>query len=231
MTENKPTNNLIGKCYAAPLGGCSQDVHKEHYFSDALMKLYSNGTLEMAEYILCKNHNNLLNGLDTAILKFASAINQANSQFQANKSAKIFINVEGRRLERWLLKWLIGCWAAGKLENHGHLLECNGIPLVLLRILYGLDPIPEGWGLFISQKIHHETIEKMQTNNAFCTLRVFGPSGGNINGAICSIGSFTFILALTQIDNLKDLDWVHRPSRIIMDVPENRKLIFSVNWN
>lgn len=223
-------NNLIGKCYAAPLGNCSKSVSKEHYFSDGLMELLGDGTLEMAEYILCGNHNNILNHLDTAILKFASSISSANAEFQANIQEKIFVDVEGKKLERWLLKWLIGRWAAGKLEFHGRLLECKVIPLAFLRILYDLNPMPEGWGLFISQKIQTEMIEEMRANHASSGLKVFGPPGDEFKGAFCSIGSFTFILALAQITNLSNLDWAHRPARVLMDVPANRKLTFNINW-
>jgi hypothetical protein len=100
--------------------------------------------------------------------------------------------VSGEALERWMLKALIGVVASGNAAKDGQRILKSKPPLAWLQILVGLEPMPEGWGLYLS----YEPGERVMGTRGLA----FAPliHDNKVVGAISHVHGFRFLLAMTD---------------------------------
>ena len=146
------------KCYLAGYGNCGGKLSAEHYISKSVLtQIAKNGTIQigglpfqpkdtfqifgiesLVANILCQSHNCDLSHLDEVAKDFFFALNAVDKE--PDKVADLF-SVNGRLVERWLLKILCGM-AAGIGSNNGVVSE-NWAKLLLGQ------KWPAGWGLYV----------------------------------------------------------------------------------
>jgi hypothetical protein len=159
-------------CYARALGGCSDQKSREHYVSEGALKYVAaptTGNLSVyARYhgrqkrgvqklldigrltaeILCTKHNNSLGPVDDESIRMCGA---AESMYDADNSGDQTAEgfpIDGDRLERWMLKTLIGGLYSGKLWDDLAHMERQPPPIQWLEALYGYKELPDGQGLY-----------------------------------------------------------------------------------
>jgi hypothetical protein len=144
--ENKP----VGKCYAAALGNCN-GISREHYYSEAILSQFfpqlqiegftfnSASHKSLCSKILCQTHNSSLAPLDSEALHFFSLLRNIS----LNKEIIASHQINGKLLERWFLKTLLGLLAAKQIKIDMEL-SCHK---KLINILYGNQPWDESTGL------------------------------------------------------------------------------------
>lgn len=147
------------KCFARALNDCSAEITKEHFISEAVLKLINTdgkamkisgprwlkkgeerrvSISSMSAHILCKRHNNSLSLLDNIGKRFFQFVLGINLQ-----SDILLIN--GFEIERWMLKLLCGQIAS---NWHSPFQGDWQPPLTWTNILFGEDKIIDGNGLF-----------------------------------------------------------------------------------
>ena len=162
------------KCYAAELGACSDDISAEHFFSKGILTLLNDGPnfgvsgfpwqepeqaaqlspATLAAKILCTRHNSELSLLDDECLTVFQFVEQAHktlsdTQCEGDRSYE----VSGDLVERWVLKALIGLVASGNAAKGDKRISKDKPPLAWLQLLYGLEAMPEEWGLYLTSQV------------------------------------------------------------------------------
>lgn len=162
MTNDTPHS----KCYAGPLGGCSSKISHEHYISRKLLEQIDPrpivesgvhvgspdgryGISSLTAKILCTKHNSQLSPLDTEAAKLYEAIDAFETS-AASQSAPTAaeVTLDGALLERWFLKVAFGVCKGGVATGQGSKITALRNEDALLRVLYGLEIPPTGWGLY-----------------------------------------------------------------------------------
>ncbi len=157
-------------CYASQLGGCSTQISKEHYVSDAILRLVSLGepsvlvrnlkfqspeTVEpkgisnLVAKVLCSKHNSDLSRFDSAGQSLFAGMDQIDSTAGKAHEAPATIMVNGDDLERWMLKTLCGGLFSGNIQVSGGNLKSVYPPQEWLRILFENGQFPVGQGLYV----------------------------------------------------------------------------------
>jgi hypothetical protein len=119
------------ECYAHDLHDCSHKMSKEHFLSQAVIRLFDTRSITVGgaawlnegeektisrsgllSKMLCDRHNAALSGLDSLAAKFFSvALGRASNQWAAI--------IRGSELERWMLKLCFGFFASGSAQFEG----------------------------------------------------------------------------------------------------------------
>jgi hypothetical protein len=159
------TGREHSRCYASPLGGCSEQLTAEHYLGHALLKNMTadGGQLRVSKFpwtqqgesravspakmtarVLCENHNNVLEGYDRVGARFVDMLlKTGNPGDETCRHAGLF---NGEDLERWLLKMLCGVKAMESL-NAGTAWKA---PVEWLNVLFKLGPPRSLFGLWLN---------------------------------------------------------------------------------
>ena len=150
MAKHKDAKGLAG-CYARSLGGCSgisleHVVTKRIFGNSSSVVSYGMGTPDgkriginsAGAKILCGTHNSMLAVLDDEIVTLANATAQ---HWECPKTASVAIN--GRVIERWMLKLIVGIAAAGVIDRRPMIASDAAI-----RQLFGLEPLSERFALY-----------------------------------------------------------------------------------
>ena len=98
--------------------------------------------------ILCTSHNSSLSPYDDEGLAMCKA---AKSTYDADNTGDMTIDtftIDGNRLERWMLKTLIGGLYSGKVWTDLAAMEAKPPPDEWLEILYGRRDFPDRQGLY-----------------------------------------------------------------------------------
>ncbi|MEM6590048.1 MAG: hypothetical protein AAF641_16510 [Pseudomonadota bacterium] len=152
-------------CYAHVLGDCSNKLSKEHYISQALLKLsepdpgrvklagdFANakprGTQNLAQKrMLCTQHNSELSAVDAEMVSLAQAVYE-----WGRSDRNLAVSVDGTLLTRWLFKFAIGqMWATvGKELIPQALLSKD-----CLEFVFGRAPLPIWCGFEASGPTEH----------------------------------------------------------------------------
>ncbi len=117
-------------CFAKSLSGCSGKISREHFISESVLlliadkdqKIHINGfpwipsgekrhipTATLKSKILCTHHNRLLSNLDGEAGKFFSFLRPSSQP----KNEKI----SGKKIEKWMMKCMLGMQATGILKS------------------------------------------------------------------------------------------------------------------
>ncbi len=145
------------ECYAAPLGGCSGGLSREHYISAAVLrevggKVWIEGAARtpaaaygvdaLAAKVLCRHHNNQLSSLDAVAADAFRIMREFQTAFDAGatRTESQSATVNGYALERWMLKLALGMLAARQLRDPQRDQPTasvrQGYELALLRVLF-----------------------------------------------------------------------------------------------
>jgi hypothetical protein len=153
-------------CYAAELVDCSENLSREHFISQGILRVLSrngkvkiygfrwqeeNTTLELptstvSSRILCTRHNNALSGLDAMALRLFQGID--NVILQVARQDQVFL-FHGADLERWLLKTLCGAVFSKNAQTGADSIDWRP-SLLWLNLLFGGVAFPDHWGFYFA---------------------------------------------------------------------------------
>jgi len=200
------------RCYAAELGGCSKDISAEHFFSRGILELLDDGpgfnvsgfpwqqfgsvpqpsVASLTARILCIKHNSDLSPLDDECLKLFHFFEEADKKLGNKRFTGLgSYEVSGEALERWMLKALVGVLASGNAAKDDQRFLKSKPPLAWLQLLYGHEPMPERWGLYLSYELGERVMGTKQLTFAPLIHEI------KVIGALCHIHGFRFLLAMT----------------------------------
>jgi hypothetical protein len=204
--------------------------------------------------ILCRRHNNALASIDNIAARlyrdWASVLFDfgAIEQFRkpdrnswwwdySKRSKDHLFLFNGHDIEQWLLKLLCGLVFSGNSSINGQRLTDWRPDEKWLRILFGKDPFPVGWGLHFSNSIN----ERLVADYRLSLSLIINNNG--ISGLKCLINNVEFILAMMQPDTYgkitlhdsKDIEQtkvttIYRPKQLnLHDGDRNR--VFEFYWD
>ena len=228
------------KCFANADNDCSQDISREHFISETLLRqIELNGTAKiaglkwqapeefnivpiprLAPKILCSRHNSALSPLDAAIGRFSQTIKDYDLATHPKASAqddelRLFA---GDDIESWILKCFIGGSFSKNLSRAQLKPEC-------LDLLYGRIAWPAGWGLYMqavpSAPIYH--------SDSFLFETLVGGSETTLLAARVTIRGLVFHLCL-GLPSDPSAFGIWRPSHIIFRDQSVRKVI-ELSWS
>lgn len=156
-------------CYARALGDCSSRISGEHFVSKAALAVIASdrGQLEVSGLpwqkgttktltldalqanVLCEHHNRSLSGLDVVGERLTSGLAKIAAVIRSGADGRDLppLVLHGHAFERWLLKILCGTIASGNAGHDRH------VPERWVRILFGLEPFPSSWGMWIKNRL------------------------------------------------------------------------------
>jgi hypothetical protein len=190
------------KCYAYPLNDCSEKITAEHFISESVLKIISNsGSLKLgrapwlpsgeerivslqslSSNILCERHNTALSPLDTNAWEFFQFL-------MGNDDRGIFL-VNGKEIERWMLKLLCGAIYSG---NAVPAMKNLTAPIDWLNMLFGSETIPDGCGLsFVNRTEYRASRHRID-------FFLWWDSPNLINGISFEIWGFRFLFMVRPI--------------------------------
>jgi len=206
------------RCWAAPLGGCSHELSREHLISDSLWtgdgidvlgfdwcknETKRVGRNAVTAHILCRTHNSALSPLDV----------EAKYAFRALSDATVLVNerrgVRPRKwkvrrfevarpdlLERWFLKTMINLLVVkpGPTVWRSTGETADKVPLPLVRMAFGEPPITRPMGLYISAALNENVA--LREIVAFAPLEYGEPDKVGIIGGLFEFRGFRLILHL-----------------------------------
>jgi hypothetical protein len=253
--KSKFTGNLsnrlqaMAKCWARSLGDCDS-ISGEHIFSNAIFKagcscpLVIEGVQRIRQgvptrgaeksNILCRHHNSLLSPLDATIgrvAQFQAAANDPN--FQES------ILIEGELLERWLLKTVINCAAAGWAAP----IKWEPSPDIA-RSIFGIEPVPDNLGLYSVNGIdpNHRPLGGV----SFTPIHMRTPPGKILAGAYVTVhgmpllASFhTDLAQMLEAGNIPQLlnhfsedgpQHLYHPGAIVISRKEGKPVFVGLSW-
>lgn len=242
-------------CYAAQLGDCSGPLNREHFVSKNLLKEFEEaGKLKVIGYphgndtgqllmsveslsakVLCEGHNSRLSEVDTEGGRFLTAFFVAHAglldETFANDQTFVF---NGPLIERWMLKYACGLIASGQAGVGTERIEKTLPPLEFLQVLFGLDTLPEEWGLYTRPTAPVGV--SREKNLAIGLYLPLQPSGTrHVAGIKMEHYGFTSILVLKTPQKPftgTDLDGaIHHPEFFkFAYAPTERSVTIVVNW-
>jgi hypothetical protein len=204
----------MAKCWASAFGGCSPIQSGEHYLSESLWdseeitvkglwgseeKTISLGSLTVNA--LCRTHNRDLSELDTGIRKISDTISELHRLAKVRASigkGKLSnipkLKVDGKILERWAAKFLVGLFCAVGKKSYWHETKSGALdpPESIVKSIYGLEPFVEPVGLYLAYAVgdshYHES-------GVVRTETLMHPDGGLV-GANLDLNGFRFLVWL-----------------------------------
>jgi len=223
------------KCYARNLGNCSRISSREHFISEAVLEIEGTsieisgfpwqnkgesaviGKSSLASKILCKYHNEKLSPLDESGRVFLQTLKSV-SLCLPNRSifSEEEIFLDGNNFELWFLKIFCGLCSLYKdiiLSDQ------------IINILFGKEPFPEKWGLYI----FGEEGKASWGYSLFKSIPVY--KNNQIVGMKFGIGGLAFILAFGKINSDNpNMKFIFRPKKIVFEMDGKLKSII-LNWN
>jgi hypothetical protein len=183
-------------------------------------------TAGMTAWVLCDRHNNGLSDLDTE----ANRLIQIMDQIYSNDGREEEFNLDGLRLERWLLKTLSGCIASGNMLNQrNERLPKWRPPLQWLEILFHGQQMPDGCGLYLPNKNPGKGVEV--TRSLLKLAPVFASDCTTLLGMGIWLFGIEFLLGMDRTvgdtpDRLLD-GATYRPAGILFHCPGcQKRLLF-----
>lgn len=200
------------QCYLAETNGCSKKISKEHYISKSLLdqiekqnakidiagltwipreQYKSVGKASLTSKMLCQKHNSALSPIDGAICEFTRAISAIDADFLNEQPEGLVCNVDGRYVERWILKTLIGMVTSKQFkESLSYKNKCSKL------LCSPTARWPKHWGLYVappSTTNYHsssfELVPKYNPSNGCVLLIELGFKGLMMNFAMGKPGN------------------------------------------
>jgi len=223
------------ECYAAQLGNCSGKLSREHYISRSVLEIVGKtvsvsgfpwqtsdrsmeiGIEALTSKILCEHHNSELSPLDNIGAEFLRSLKSSfdgsvnNSKF--NDEA---IDIDGLKLEAWLLKILCGIIVVSGTAK---------VPQEWIEILFQNRSFPENSGLYFFGS-------PGMAKWSFNLVRIFSVQDktGKIAGAKFGIGGIATLLAFGKpIFEEHGIEFLYRPASLVFQKDSNIKR-FDFSW-
>lgn len=212
------------KCYARALADCSAEITREHYVSNAVLKLLPLKEMQihnapflapgqvigasqasMPSKVLCGRHNAALSPLDV--------VGQRFFEVALAKTDQTYSVMRGIELERWMLKFMCGFLASGQaLTRDGRRVPKSEPPARLLRVLFGTDALNDGCGLYLANKSGREIATGQMTYAVF-------EHNGSTGGCVFVIDHVELFFALTPMPESlgEGVTVVYRPASIMIE--------------
>jgi len=185
-------------CFLSSTNDCGEKISREHYISasvlseiDDIINLEGVSWLppkkpkklrisSLTSKVLCQRHNESLSPLDKNATEFFRALKNF-TQASFDGPEKVII-LNGRDLERWMLKAIYGLLTSKSLQQQYGISIQGVIDKRCVELLYDLVPFEKGRGLFIRTaypgpmpakrhlmvkpllKIHKRTLQGMEFN-------------------------------------------------------------------
>jgi len=162
----------VERCWASVLGDCKGPLSDEHIitgglFEDPMLKVsgfdWCNGAVReiprdrLVRRILCKGHNGRLGEIDRTAIRAARVFDEwlrtENARREVSTTPRRWsiarFEIDGRQLERWLLKTMINATYDKNSMIGPTAVEVGKPTEELVRIAYGLDSFADRRGLYI----------------------------------------------------------------------------------
>ncbi len=160
------------ECYSRVLGGCSQTISREHYFSDGALRSVGGHKLanpsvygrnlvgqkpgiqklldigRLTGEILCTTHNSALAPYDTGGMAMCDATEALHKAALSSDHAARIFRIDGDAFERWMLKTLCSCLCSGKVWAPLIALKGAPPPVEWLEVLFNKTKITAGQGIY-----------------------------------------------------------------------------------
>lgn len=216
-TPSRPVTGFAHpKCYAGALNDCSEQISREHYFSESVLELIGNSIevsgmpwqqesdlaslspASLAAKHLCERHNHALSPLDSCAKELFATLREidANLADDATLNEQSLVVLNGSDVERWFLKCLFGIVKVPRNDASTMLRD----ELKCLRVLFGEATWPAAWGLYadVSKSSH-------AYDGLSATTRL---NQGEVWAATFNVAGSRFVLALGKAEG----DVVYRPA-------------------
>ncbi len=232
------TGHVNGKCYANRDSNCSENLSKEHFISEALLKqIQLNKTVKiaglkwqeaetfkiiplpaLASSILCERHNNAMSPLDSNMGAFSQAISEYDAAMRPGAATALSERrtFSGDDIERWMLKCLLGLRIS---KNFSGELKDACLDLLFTRMVW-----PKGWGLYLALTVG----KPIYHSSSFLIETFIDPAQGLILVANFGIKGLPFVLCMGRPDSPERIG-VFRPAGIVLQSDKcNKELL--LNW-
>lgn len=170
-------------CWADPSGNtCRGELTKEHVVSNSILKLL--GPLSFSQsgkpkklgkgsYVLrmlCSHHNSELSDYDKEMLRLLSTWNDILTKpcAEENVSQDITIEIDGRKIERWLAKTLVNFTFFHSLMGGKQRRYFYPDAHSVVDILYGSGDFVQPFGLYSGFFHGREKVGTRKTSNFMC---------------------------------------------------------------
>jgi hypothetical protein len=213
-------------------------ISGEHTLSDAVLReLSPTGVIEVSglgkkgadefvsvpiagfrSNVLCDRHNSALSPLDAIGHRFFKSFRALNAELRDKtrrpRSRSYLFN--GHDIERYILKILCGDGFANKMQDAAGRIR-NWRPSVQwIRILYGLEPFPAGWGLYLAAALGRD-IALDQNSLGVCPVI---NEKGELCGARFQMFGLEFELLMTVPNRTQERyaeNCRYRPAEVLFD--------------
>ena len=217
MTNHSSSSFAHPDCYASPLRGCSSQISKEHYVSDAILRLVSlgepsvlvrnltfqsPGTLEplginsLVAKVLCSKHNSDLSQFDHAGQSLFAGMEQIDSRAGHGHELSAVIQIDGDDLERWMLKTLCSGLFSGTIPVSGGSIKTERATSEWLQILFESAPFPRGHGLYVGAGTPGKVFS---TEPSVLKAEVVSDAQDVVIGFNVWVFNFSFLLVLASL--------------------------------
>jgi hypothetical protein len=249
----------VNKCWAAPLGDCSDKLSREHIISDSVFEsaaLRVKGLSwclddwkeislkNLVRKALCESHNSRLSETDNAAGNLRKTLCESGDLSTARLSVASTdwdtrkFEVDGRRLERWFLKTLMSLAFGGTIMVGGESTE-PGIPtLALVKAAFGFQNLGNNRaGLYLLGGSGSEIAVREGVG-----INTFTGNSGRLEGARFWFWGMRFLLLLneegsrppwtftTKSGELQQENPLYHPGRIRMAVQGVESHVFNFKW-
>lgn len=207
LKSGRACGSAVAGCYARSLRDCGGGISGEHTVSENILdeisstKVFVRGprwptgrwftATALQSKVLCVRHNEMLSPLDARMGRFVKALRRFTDA--ADQGTWTFA-IHGHDVERWLLKTICGLAASGQAATASGVPFSRDLVERWTRILYGHEPMPPSWGLYVRAGVG----DSIQDTSAVSVAPI------SIDGALVGIAADLFgwslTLALTHVD-------------------------------
>jgi hypothetical protein len=219
-------------CFAGALGDCCAEISGEHYSSEVILRRISRnkravlvknlpfqvpealqeiGIKSLVASVLCRKHNSALAQFDSAGGELFARMDEIDGRITAEVGGHEVFEVDGDRVERWLLKTLVAGLFSGNLRV-GSVPDLKGVhpPREWLDILYRAARFPAGLGLYLAAA---KPGEVLSTEPTVFKLGATGTHDGVVIGLQTWIFNFAFTLVLARMPDPAPPELTHATYR------------------
>jgi hypothetical protein len=247
------------KCWAAPLGDCSDKLSREHVISDSVFestKVKVKGMSwcldewkeislkSLVRKTLCESHNSRLSETDNAAMGLrktlceSADLSTARASVSSTKWNVRTFAVDGRKLERWFLKTLMSLAFGGAFLIGADSSEPGAPSLPLVRAAFGVQDLGnDRAGLYLLSGSGSEI-----TVREGVVINTFIGDSGRLEGARFWFWGMRFLLLLseegsrppwtftTKSGEVQQEKALYHPCRIGMAVQGTESHVFNFKW-
>lgn len=242
------TNFEHSKCYCGVDQNCSQEISREHWIPNSILKRIDGGvnisgpkwlggkskqlpTGAMASNTLCRRHNSALHVLDDLHLEVFKLLSNAADK---TKNSQIRSTFSGNAIERYLLKVLCSHLVSDGFDVLDKLIRNWKPPSFWLEILFGREEMPKDWGFYgvTPSRLKENFPQHFPARSPIRVLPTYENGGLAPHGLVVSYHGIPFVLAMHEARQSNGLLFdssIYRPARIVIERPGSY-IDISLDW-